>query len=86
MGPTPLNLQIFSGTFAVTPTESFLVQGAARALLMLDNSPTGEPDDQAVADARSHFLNKGLHEGSPLTVVGFAGALGQQPAIHVVRG
>ncbi len=84
--PMPLELSVFSGTFAFNNTESVLVQGTARAILMLDNVPTGTPNQDGVTAARSHFLSKGLVEGSPLTVVGFRGFLGDFPVIHVVRG
>ena len=84
--PTPLELHVFNGTFSFTDTESFLINGQARAILMLDNAPTEIPDANAVAAARSFFLAKGLTQGSPITVVGFSGFLGDFPAIHVVRG
>jgi len=84
-GPNPLTLQVFSGTVSFTPEGVFLVQGGNRAILLLDNSPTGQPTDAAVAGARTHFADEGLTEGRPLTVVGFVGSWGELPAIHVVR-
>ena len=84
--PLSLDLSVFSGTFAFNERESVLVQGPARAILMIDNVPSGTPSQDGVAAARSYFLGKGLTQGSPLTVVGFRGFLGDFPVIHVVRG
>jgi hypothetical protein len=84
--PMSLDLSVFSGTFAFDDRESVLVQGTARAILMLDNAPSGTPSQNGVTAARSYFLGKGLAQGAPLTVVGFKGFLGDFPVIHVVRG
>jgi hypothetical protein len=84
--PLPLDLTVFNGTFSFNDSQSFLTQGVASALLLLDNAPSGVPAANAAAAARSFFLGKGLGEGSPITVVGFKGFINEIPVIHVVRG
>jgi len=85
-------LQSFTGTLYIDHGESYLVQyttggGAVQTpMMLLDYPPTGAGPARRIAQATSYFVNdKGLTNGSSLTVHGLVVSIGSVPFIEVLR-
>jgi hypothetical protein len=80
----------FSGTLLITDREALLVQTTAGSMtvqtpiLMDTNPPTAGSTQQMMDWARAFFVNdQGLGTGSPVTIRGSVGSVGDVPVIFI---
>ncbi len=91
MSLSPLNLPGYSGKLHIQSYFSYLqsldsLGEGISYLLLLHNSPDGQPDSQTAGAATSYLVHDlGKSEGSTLNVWGYPGTVGSTRVIAMVK-